>query len=40
VHRDPFDRMIIATALIYEAKLASVDKLFSEYGELKDYLMT
>lgn len=29
VHKDPFDRLIIATALIYEAKLASIDGLFS-----------
>jgi PIN domain nuclease of toxin-antitoxin system len=29
IHKDPFDRLIIATALEYEAKLASVDNLFS-----------
>lgn len=40
VHRDPFDRMIIATALIYGAKLASVDRLFSQYDELKGCLMS
>lgn len=39
VHKDPFDRMIIATALSYGAKLASVDRLFSQYNELKDHLM-
>ena len=39
VHKDPFDRMIIATALSYGAKLASVDRLFSEYDELKNCLM-
>ena len=40
VHRDPFDRMIIATALEYDAKLASVDSLFPKYAELTDHLMT
>ncbi|PZV09664.1 MAG: PIN domain nuclease [Leptolyngbya sp.] len=40
IHRDPFDRMIIATALVLEAQLASVDSLFPQYPELKDYLMT
>jgi PIN domain nuclease of toxin-antitoxin system len=39
VHRDPFDRLIIATALEYMAKLASVDGLFSQYSELNIYLM-
>ena len=40
VHKDPFDRMIIATAISYDAKLASVDRLFSEYSELETCLMT
>ncbi|BAY99997.1 hypothetical protein NIES37_39800 [Tolypothrix tenuis PCC 7101] len=39
VHKDPFDRLIIATALIYQAKLASIDGLFSQYSELDAYLM-
>ncbi len=39
VHRDPFDRMIIATALSYGAKLASVDRSFLQYAELADCLM-
>jgi PIN domain nuclease of toxin-antitoxin system len=39
VHRDPFDRLIIATALEYEAKLASVDGLFPQYSELDTCLM-
>jgi len=39
VHKDPFDRLIMATALTYEAQLASVDGLFSQYSELVDYLM-
>ncbi len=33
-HRDPFDRMIIATALELDAQLASVDSAFSAYEEL------
>lgn len=39
VHKDPFDRMIIATALDYEANLASVDRLFPLYEELKGRLL-
>jgi PIN domain nuclease of toxin-antitoxin system len=39
VHKDPFDRLIIATALAYQAKLASIDGLFSQYLELDTYLM-
>ncbi len=39
VHQDPFDRLIIATALEYEAKLASVDSLFARYPELDSYLL-
>ncbi|NJR19991.1 MAG: type II toxin-antitoxin system VapC family toxin [Calothrix sp. CSU_2_0] len=39
VHKDPFDRLIIATALVYQAKLASIDGLFSQYSELDSYLM-
>jgi len=39
IHKDPFDRLIIATALIYEAKLASIDGLFSQYSELDTQLM-
>jgi len=40
IHKDPFDRLIIATALVYNAKLASVDGLFSRYSELTELLMT
>ncbi|BAZ40214.1 hypothetical protein NIES4101_61750 [Calothrix sp. NIES-4101] len=39
IHKDPFDRLIIATTLIYQAKLASIDGLFSQYSELDGYLM-
>lgn len=38
-HRDPFDRIIIATALEYEAKLASIDGAFPQYPELADSLL-
>ncbi|WP_211211628.1 type II toxin-antitoxin system VapC family toxin [Lamprocystis purpurea] len=38
-HRDPFDRMIIATALEYGAMLASVDGLFVHYPELGGSLL-
>ncbi len=39
IHKDPFDRLIIATALEYKAKLASIDGLFSKYSELDTHLM-
>ncbi|MBS0017050.1 MAG: type II toxin-antitoxin system VapC family toxin [Arthrospira sp. SH-MAG29] len=39
IHKDPFDRIIIATALVYQGQLASVDRQFSRYPELTDYLM-
>jgi PIN domain nuclease of toxin-antitoxin system len=39
VHKDPFDRLIIATALIYKAQLASIDGLFSQYSEINTHLM-
>jgi len=39
VHKDPFDRLIIATTLEYKAKLASIDGFFSQYSELNTYLM-
>ena len=39
IHKDPFDRLIIATALVNGAKLASVDSLFSRYPEINSYLM-
>ena len=38
VHKDPFDRLIIATALVYDGRLASVDVLFPLYPEVKDRL--
>ncbi|GMV45446.1 MAG: hypothetical protein AMXMBFR66_08440 [Pseudomonadota bacterium] len=33
-HRDPFDRIIIATALALDARLASADAAFAAYDEL------
>jgi len=39
IHKDPFDRLIIATALAYNAQLASVDRCFREYPELINHLM-
>lgn len=34
-HRDPQDRLIIATALVHEAQLLSADRKFALYEELK-----
>jgi PIN domain nuclease of toxin-antitoxin system len=39
IHQDPFDRLIIATALEYDAKLASVDILFARYPDLEAHLL-
>ena len=39
-HKDPADRIIIATALAYNAKLASVDGMFPLYGELTGRLLS
>jgi PIN domain nuclease of toxin-antitoxin system len=39
IHKDPFDRLIIATALEYGAKLASIDGVFAQYSELKNNLL-
>jgi PIN domain nuclease of toxin-antitoxin system len=38
-HQDPSDHLIIATALEYDAKLASVDNLFIGYPELDSCLL-
>jgi PIN domain nuclease of toxin-antitoxin system len=38
IHKDPFDRIIIATTLEYQAQLASIDGLFPQYPELDIYL--
>ncbi len=39
-HRDPFDRIIIATALEHDALLASVDGAFAAYEELADRILS
>ncbi len=39
VHRDPFDRLIIATALEHGAQLASVDGLIARYPEIANHLL-
>lgn len=39
IHKDPFDRLIMSTAIEYGAKLASVDRLFSRYPELENHLL-
>ena len=38
-HKDPQDRIIIATALHYGADLLSFDSAFSAYGELEGRLI-
>ena len=32
VHRDPFDRMLIAQAILHNLVLVSADELFDRYG--------
>ena len=39
IHRDPFDRMIIATALAYGAMLLSLDGVFHHNPELQGRLL-
>lgn len=39
IHRDPFDRIIIATALEYGAQLASSDPVFAHYPEIAKQLI-
>ena len=39
-HRDPADRIIIATALIYNASLVSLDGIFPNYTELQGRLIS
>lgn len=38
-HKDPQDRIIIATSLIYEARLLSFDSAFPAYRELDGLLL-
>ncbi|HBM15817.1 MAG TPA: PIN domain nuclease [Lentisphaeria bacterium] len=35
IHRDPFDRIIIATAAINNMKIVTADKIFTEYKNIK-----
>ncbi len=39
-HRDPADRIIIATAITHEAQLISFDKQFKKYDELHGLLLS
>jgi PIN domain nuclease of toxin-antitoxin system len=39
IHKDPADRMIIATAIFHDALLASVDSVFPNYPELAGRLV-
>jgi len=39
IHKDPADRIIIATAIIHDAMLASVDSVFPAYLELAGRLI-
>ena len=39
-HKDPADRIIIATALCHNLKLMSLDSIFPDYQELAERLIT
>jgi PIN domain nuclease of toxin-antitoxin system len=39
IHKDPFDRIIIASVLEHQAELASIDGNFPKYPELQSLLM-
>ena len=39
VHRDPFDRLIMATTLVNGGRLASLDGLIRQYPEMSESLM-
>lgn len=39
-HKDPQDRIIIATSINHEARLVSADSKFSEYQEIKETLVS
>jgi len=38
-HKDPHDRIIIATAVLYNSLLISFDKIFPSYNELQGLLI-
>ena len=39
IHQDPADRIIIATSILHDAKLASLDSVFPDYKELQGRLL-
>ena len=39
-HKDPQDRIIMATAICHTSQLISADSQFSEYHEMKDLLIS
>lgn len=39
IHGDPIDRMIIATSLVHDIKLMSLDSVFPRYTELQNRLL-
>jgi len=39
IHRDAADRIIIATALVHDIRLASMDSVFPKYQEIKSQLV-
>jgi len=39
IHRDPADRIIIATALVHDIRLASMDSIFPDYQAIKKQLV-
>lgn len=40
IHRDPFDRLIIATVIEQEATLATLDSLVRSYPEIRTHLLS
>ncbi|MDI6749761.1 MAG: type II toxin-antitoxin system VapC family toxin [Rhodocyclaceae bacterium] len=40
IHKDPADRIIIATAVLQDARLASRDSVFPQYPELRHRLIS
>jgi PIN domain nuclease of toxin-antitoxin system len=38
-HRDPFDRLIMATSIELQARLASLDSMMAGYPEVRDILL-
>ena len=35
VHKDPFDRIIIATAVVNKMRIITADKMFANYSQIK-----